>query len=92
MSVSTTPVISLIRGDGIGPEISEAVVKMLAAAAPSFRMKNCRRAKARLGFTKTRCPKSPSSRSAKQSRAQGSAVDAKGLGLSFGERRFAATL
>ncbi|HND12248.1 MAG TPA: isocitrate/isopropylmalate family dehydrogenase, partial [Pseudomonadota bacterium] len=32
MSVSTTPVISLIRGDGIGPEISEAVVKMLDAA------------------------------------------------------------
>ena len=25
MSVQTVPVISLIRGDGIGPEISEAV-------------------------------------------------------------------
>lgn len=31
MSVSTVPVISLIRGDGIGPEISEAVLRMLEA-------------------------------------------------------------
>ena len=31
MSVSTAPVVSLIRGDGIGPEISEAVLRMLDA-------------------------------------------------------------
>ncbi len=31
MSVQTVPVISLIRGDGIGPEISEAVLRMLDA-------------------------------------------------------------
>ncbi|MBL8636322.1 MAG: NAD-dependent isocitrate dehydrogenase [Myxococcales bacterium] len=31
MSVSTVPTVSLIRGDGIGPEISEAVLRMLEA-------------------------------------------------------------
>ena len=37
ISDSSTPLISLIRGDGIGPEISEATLRMLEAAGARLR-------------------------------------------------------
>src|SRR5437868_988470 len=36
-SASTDPLISLIRGDGIGPEITEATLRMLEAAGGKLR-------------------------------------------------------
>ena len=37
MSTDSTPIVSLIRGDGIGPEITEATLRMLEAAGAQLR-------------------------------------------------------